>query len=96
MGQQVLRVLLLGVDQGRREDADDLIEFGAGLRQTQILAVRPAHVQVEIDEDAAFGQLVDEVVQPVEGLRLDGLAVLGVPDARAASGRCPCGDTARS
>ena len=83
MGQQVFRVLLLGLDQGRREDADDLVKLGIRPRQTQILAVRPAHVQVEIDEDAALGQFVDEEVQPIESLWLDGLAILAF--------QMPCG-----
>ena len=48
--------------------------------------MRSADVEIDIDADAAAGQLVDEIIQPVEGLRLDCFAVSGIPQPARPAG----------
>ncbi len=83
--EDVAGVLLLGVDQSRGEDAVNLVEFTVCRRQAQDLAVLMAHVQVDVDENPALGQLVDEEVQSVEGLGFEGPPI-SAPDASGPAG----------
>ena len=83
MGQQILGVLLLEIDEARIEKREPLapLDFVEVLHAVAGL-IRPAHVQVEIDIDPALLEFGDLVVQAVELLGVERAAVVagGIDD----------------
>jgi len=88
-GEQVAGVLLLGGDQGRGEQAGDLVvrPQALGLGQFEVSAVGAPDVEIDVGADAPAGELVDEVVQPAQSLRREFCGLRRVPDAPRPGGR---------
>jgi len=78
--------LFLGIDECGREDVEDFIVLAVGPGQVQKLTVYSSDVQVDVDADSTAGKLVDEKIQSVQCLRVDGLSVFCVPQPTWKSG----------
>jgi len=73
--QHSFGIIFLCCDQFRHENGNHLIHTLRRRRQAQAAAIFFADVQIQIRINPAFCQLVDEIIQPVQSLGIQSLAV---------------------